>query len=248
MSTDDDNYDTSWAMPQDICDLINERAGKEHTAEGQVLSTMREALDLWERRGRPLRHGITVLIATHPARQENGLINRTLLSVTHQTLQPSAIHICNDLDHRGAGANRRRLLKMVDTQWIAWIDSDDEWTDPEHLSKLMRVAEETDSVFVFSWMYGNDPLGHFGLPFNPCTPHHTTMNVLVRTDIAREVGFQDNQIGPHANEDWGFITGIAAIACERGLKMTHLAERTWTYHAGSHNSSGQPGQGDARVS
>ena len=235
-------------IPQEICDLINERAGKEHTAEGQVLSTMRDALELWTRRERPLRHGVSVLIATHPARQTSGLINRALLSVTQQTLQPSAIHVCNDLDQRGAGANRRRLLKMVDTRWIAWIDSDDEWTDPQHLEKLMRVAEETDSVYVFSWMHGNDPLGHFGIPYNPCTPHHTTMNVLVRTDIAREVGFPDNQIGPHANEDWAFITGIAALACERGLKMTHLAERTWTYHAGPYNSSGQPGQGDARVS
>lgn len=191
--------------------------------------------------------GITVCIATHPARQTSGLINRTLLSVTAQTLQPECIVVYNDQEGMGAGWNRRRLLAAVRTQWIAWIDSDDEWTDPEHLAKLMRVAVETDSIFVYSWMHGNDPLGHFGIPFNPCTPHHTTMNVLVRTEIAREVGFQDNQIGPHANEDWGFITGIAAIACERGLKMTHLAERTWTYHAGPFNSSGQPGQGDARV-
>lgn len=191
------------------------------------------------------RPGITVCVATHPARQPSGLINRALLSVTQQTLQPATIIVNNDLDRRGAGWNRRHLLAMVRTEWIAWIDSDDEWTDPEHLSKLMMVAEHTDSVFVYSWMHGNDPLGHFGIPFNPCTPHHTTMNVLVRTDIAREVGFQDNQIGPYANEDWGFITGVAAIACERGLKMTHLAERTWTYHAGSYNSSGQPGQGDA---
>jgi hypothetical protein len=196
---------------------------------------------------RVLRPGITVLIATHPARQSSGLLGRALLSVVHQTLQPRAILVNNDLDARGAGPNRRWLLSKVDTEWIAWLDSDDEWTDPEHLAKLMRVAQETDSVYVYSWFHGNDPLGHFGLPFNPCTPHHTTMNVLVRTDIAREVGFQDNQIGPYANEDWGFITGIAAIACERGLRMTHLAERTWTYHQAGQNSSGQPGQGDARV-
>lgn len=189
--------------------------------------------------------GITVCIATHPERQTSGLINRAFASVATQTLQPSAILVCNDLDRLGAGANRRRLLSLVDTEWIAWLDSDDEWL-PEHLEKLYRVATETDSIFVYSWMHGNDPLGHFGLPFNPCTPHHTTMNVLVRTDIAREIGFQDNQTGPHANEDWGFITGVAALACERDLKMTHLAERTWHYHAGPYCSSGQPGQGDAR--
>lgn len=102
-------------------------------------------------------------------------------------------------------------------------------------------------MFVFSWFHAVvDPLGHFGLPFNPCTPHHTTMTHLVRTDIAREVGFNDNEPGPFANEDWGFITGVAKLACERGLKMTHLAERTWTYHMGHGNTSGQPGRGDAR--
>lgn len=194
---------------------------------------------------RVLSPGITVLIATHPERQTSGLINRALISATSQTLQPVAIIVRNDLDRKGAGDNRRHLLDMVHTEWIAWLDSDDEWL-PEHLEKLYRVAVETDSVYVFSWMNGNDPLGHFGLPFNPCTPHHTTMNVLVRTDIAKQVGFQDNQAGRHANEDWGFITGVAALCCERGLKMTHLAERTWFYHAGPFNSSGQPGQGDAR--
>jgi glycosyltransferase involved in cell wall biosynthesis len=192
-----------------------------------------------------LRPGVTVCVATHPERQTSGLINRAFASVAAQTMQPSAILVCNDLDRLGAGANRRRLLAMVDTEWIAWCDSDDELM-PEHLEKLYRVATETDSIFVFSWFHGPDPLGHFGLPFNPCTPHHTTHNVLVRTDIAQEVGYQDNQIGTYANEDWGFITGVAAIACERGLAMTHLAERTWTYHQHGQNSSGQPGQGDAR--
>lgn len=192
-----------------------------------------------------LQPGITVCIAAHPARFTSGLINRALLSATAQTLQPQAILVNNDTGRQGAGWNRRRLLDLVRTEWVAWLDSDDEWA-PEHLEKLHKVAVETDSVYVYSWFYGMDPLGHFGLPFNPCTPHHTTMNVLVRTDLAKEVGFNDNEAGPFANEDWGFITGMAKLCCERGLKMTHLAERTWTYWQQGQNSSGQPGQGDAR--
>lgn len=192
-----------------------------------------------------LRPGITVCIAAHPARfQGPRLLGRALASVVAQTLAPAAVHVVNDLDRHGAGWTRRTLLDAVDTEWIAWLDSDDEWM-PEHLEKLHRVAVDTDSVYVFSWMHGADPLGHFGLPFNPCTPHHTTMNVLVRTDIAREVGFPDNATGRFANEDWAFITGVAKLACERGLKMTHLAERTWTYHMHGGNTCGQPGQGDA---
>lgn len=193
-----------------------------------------------------LRPGISVCIAAHPARFRGpALLNRALASVVTQSLAPTAIHVVNDSDRYGAGWTRRTLLDYVDTEWIAWLDSDDEWM-PEHLEKLHRVAVDTDSVYVFSWMNGADPLGHFGLPFNPCTPHHTTMNVLVRTDIAKEVGFPDNAPGRFANEDWAFITGVAKLACERGLKMTHLAERTWTYHAHGQNTCGQPGQGDAR--
>jgi glycosyltransferase involved in cell wall biosynthesis len=192
-----------------------------------------------------LRPGISVCIAAHPARLRSGLLNRALASVATQTQQPEAILVVNDRDRQGAGWTRRTLLSLVQTEWLAWLDSDDEWL-PEHLEKLHRVAVETDSVYVYSWFHGGDPLGHFGLPFNPCTPHHTTMNVLVRTDLAREAGFPDNAVGPFANEDWAFITGVSRLACERGLKITHLAEKTWTYHQGHGNSSGQPGQGDAR--
>lgn len=192
------------------------------------------------------RPGVTVLIACHPARLRNGMLLRALNSVTAQTLQPATIVVVNDLEQEGAGGTRRRLLNLVNTEWIAWLDSDDEWM-PEHLEKLMRVAVETDSVYVYSWMHGADPLGHFGIPFSPCTPHHTTMTVLVRTDIAQEVGFPDTSKEGHqfSNEDWAFITGVAKIACERNLKMTHLAERTWTYHGHRGNTSGIPGRGDA---
>jgi hypothetical protein len=189
--------------------------------------------------------GITVAVAAHPARfGQHGLLTRALTSVVAQTQQPEAIIVVNDRDRKGAGWTRQTLLRLVDTEWIAWLDSDDEW-DPEHLAKLHQVAVATDAVFVFSWFHGPDPLGHFGLPFNPCTPHHTTMNVLVRTDLAREVGFPDSSAPPYSNEDWAFITGVSKLACERGLNMVHLAERTWTYHQHGQNSSGLPGQGDA---
>lgn len=190
--------------------------------------------------------GVTACVACHPARMTNGKLVRALASIAAQTHQPEAISVLNDTTRLGAGRMRQRLLNTVRTRWIAWLDSDDEWS-PEHLERLITVAQETSSVFVYSWFWSvMDPLGHFGLPFNPCMPHHTTMTHLVRTDLAKRVGFRDNAIGPFANEDWGFITGVAEIACAEGLRMTHLAERTWTYHMEGQNSSGQPGQGDAR--
>lgn len=197
--------------------------------------------------GTDLTPGITVCVATHPARQPSGLLARALTSVGAQTLQPREVLVLNDLDREGVGVIRQRLLDKVTTEWTAWVDSDDEWY-PEHLEKLMRVAEETDSVWVHSYFDGlMDPLGHFGRPFMPCTPHHTTMGILERTDLAKEVGFPPSAThGSFSNEDWAHIVGFSALACERGLKMTHLAEKTWRYHMGHGNSSGLPGQGDAR--
>lgn len=192
-----------------------------------------------------LRPGVTVLIAAHPARFNGGMLTRALTSVVAQTHVPECITVINDSERRGAGWTRQTLLRNVETEWIAWIDSDDEWTDPEHLAKLLRVAVETDAVFVFSWFHGGDPLGHFGLPFNPCTPHHTTQTFLARTDLSQEVGYEDSGPPPYSNEDWKFVVGFSALCCERGLKMVHLAERTWTYFQHGQNSSGLPGQGDA---
>lgn len=191
---------------------------------------------------RVLSPGITVLIATHPERQTSGLINRAFASVAAQTLQPVTVIVNNDVERHGAGANRQHLLDMTDTEWIAWIDSDDEWL-PEHLEKLYRVAVETDSVYVFPGFLGPDPLGHFGLPFNPCTPHHTTMGILERTDIAKEAGFCPSAAeGRYSNEDWFHIVQFSRICCQRGLRMTHLAERTFTYHQHGQNTSGLPGR------
>lgn len=192
-----------------------------------------------------LRPGVTVCIASHPARTQTWLA-AALGSVLKQTRQPEAILVVNDTQRQGAGWTRRTLLNAVETEWIAWLDSDDEWY-PEHLEKLLAIAAERDDIiFVYPWFDGGDPLGHFGLPFNPCTPHHTTMGHLVKTEIAKRVGFYDSQEGPFSNEDWLFIVGVSEIACQEGLRMVHLPERTWYYRQNGQNTSGKPGQGDAR--
>lgn len=192
------------------------------------------------------RDTIAVLIPAHPARLRSGYLARAVESVFAQTLVPDEVHIVVDKDRLGAGAMRSKLINDVKSTYVAWIDSDDRW-DANHLETLYRTAKETDSVYVYSWFRGvHDPLGHFGKTFDPCNPHHTTIVALVLTELAKEVGFRvDLPDGPYAEEDWGFITGISKIACERGLKMTHVPLRTWHWEQGPQNSSGRPGQGDA---
>lgn len=193
---------------------------------------------------------VTAGIASHPARWTNGKLRRALDSVLAQTRQPDAIIVANDRDRRGAGWSRQSILDQAETEWIAWLDSDDEWY-PQHLEKLLKVAEATGAVFVFPWfdaVGARDPLGHFGLPFNPATPHHTTTTYLVRTELAQHIGYTQelttNQWSN--NEDWIHLLGLCEIAVQNNLLMLHLAERTWRYNIDGDNSSGKPGQGDAQ--
>lgn len=194
-----------------------------------------------------LRPGITVLIACHPERLSNGLATEAFQSIARQTLQPDTIILVNDLERAGAGRTRQKLLRLVETEWLAWCDSDDALL-PKHLEKLHQRAEETGAVFVNSWFNApSDPLGHFGKPLDPCQPHHTTITFMVKTELAQEVGFRESREGwPVSDEDWDHVSRIAALCCERGLKMEHIPERTWWWRQQGQNTSGlfRPGHGD----
>lgn len=191
-----------------------------------------------------MRPGVTVAIPAHPARLTNGLLTRALASVWTQTYPPAAVSVAVDTERQGAALTRQRALDAVGTEWTAFLDSDDEFL-PQHLDRLAQCVLDTGADFVFSWFEPvgmSDPLGHFGLPFDPTHPHHTTMTVLVRTGLAKTVGFTSAQPGdPFGNEDWRFICELAAS----GARMVHLAERTWRWHAHGGNTSGMPGRGDA---
>jgi hypothetical protein len=192
---------------------------------------------------------VTVAIPVHPARIRNGMLQRALDSVWAQTTLPEQVSLAIDVQGEGAAKTRQRALDAVHSRWVAFLDSDDKLL-PQHIHALTEVAERLDAVFVYSWFEPigfADPLGHFGKPFDPRNPHHTTMTVLVDTKLAQEVGFVAPEPGSTCgNEDWRFILGICELAVKRGLLMTHLAERTWQYHYHGNNTSGLPYQGDAQ--
>jgi hypothetical protein len=198
---------------------------------------------------------ITVCIPAHPARVANGMLDRAVASVKNQLLPAADISIAIDEKGDGAAVTRQRALDAVTTEWTAFLDSDD-WLYPEHLKVLAAGARVFNASYVFSYYMvhfpdgkpwpANDPLGHFGKPFNPAAPHQTTITTLVRTDLAKAVGFHepppDSIVGGHrGGEDWHFTIGCV----DAGAKFYHAPRRTWawTHHRG--NSSGIPGQGDA---
>ena len=171
------------------------------------------------------------------------------MSVQTQTLPPDAIIIPSDIAGNGAAVTRQAGLELVDTEWTAFLDDDDEML-PVHLERLMSHALNTESDMVWSWFSavgGSDPFPHFmGKPFDPENPHQTTITTLVRTKAARAVGGflwsdQSEQFDPGLDADGnrGGEDFLFAIRMARaGYVLSPLAERTWLWHHDSNNTSG----------
>lgn len=190
--------------------------------------------------------GITVVIPTIPPRKP--LLERAVNSIMAQTLPVWDIIVMEDTGKLGAAATRERGLQRVRTPWVAFLD-DDDYLYPEHIEKLTRHAMVTGADYVYSWFEtcGKDPfpVHHFTDEWSNNRPIQTTITTLVRTRMAQAVGFLGDRPptpdGFRSGEDWSFTCGCI----DMGMKISHLAERTWhwCHHAcgtGLHNTSGLP--------
>lgn len=177
-----------------------------------------------------------------------GMLAEALESVAHQTLQATEICVALDTGRRGAAVTRQRALDMASCDWVAFLDDDDKML-PQHLRVLANCAETNGADYCFSYFVraqGGDPLGVFGVPFDPANPHQTTTTILVKRALAVQVGFPRPE-GLYdkgrlfSGEDWRFT-----MECIRaGAKIMHVAEETWIWRRHGRNTSGIPGKGDA---
>lgn len=196
-----------------------------------------------------MKPGVTVVVPYHEARVRNGMMDRAAASVRAQTY-PTELIPAQDVHRMGAAITRHHGLAMVETEWTAFLDSDDVM-DPDHIEHLMACAQETGADYVYPWFRvegGSDPFPmFFGRPWDDDAPHQTTITILVRTGLAQSVGFMPPPAGsldPHGNlggEDWHFTLGCMA----QGAQIVHLPRRSWTWHHHGFNTSGTPGRGDA---
>jgi glycosyltransferase involved in cell wall biosynthesis len=189
---------------------------------------------------------ITVVIPTIPPRA--AMLQRAIHSVTRQTFPAAAISIASDIGRQGAPATRQRALDAVRTPLVAFLDDDDEFA-PFHLVDLLNHMHETNADFVYSWyrvigpngyVYQYDPVfpeTHFTNEFDPENPIETTITTLVKTELAKQVGFKALDRGEgNTGEDFGFTLGCNAA----GAKIRHLVKHTWLWHHHGNNSSGRP--------
>lgn len=189
--------------------------------------------------------GITVATPTIPPRRD--MLTRAVASVLAQTHPAAGLSIAVDLQRAGAAATRTRALHGVRTEWVAFLDDDDELM-PQHLQRLWAHAQDTGADYVFSWFEipqspGYDPLNNFGVAFDYADPKQTTVTTLVRTGLAMEVG---GFLGPLTGAEvapgqvWGEDYQFTLRCRDAGAIISHLPERTWYWHHHGANTSGQP--------
>jgi glycosyltransferase involved in cell wall biosynthesis len=188
---------------------------------------------------------VTVAIPVHPPRLADGSMARAVDSVRRQLLAPTATVTALDGHGEGAAVTRNRALAMVDTDWVAFLDSDDE-LKPHHLRSCARHAALTGADLIYPGFEGDDPTGMFGRSFDPILLHrhnYIPVTVLVRTNLVRKVG----GFTPHPDgdgdpcEDWGCWLKLL----DAGATFSHLPQRTWIRHPGG--TRGRPEEAPSAV-
>lgn len=194
---------------------------------------------------------ITLIIPVHRARVENGMLRRALDSVGRQWGSPRVLLPC-DVDGEGSAAIRTRALADVETEWVAFLDSDDE-LDADHLLMLVGQQRMTNADVVYPWFKvvgGEDPWPDwFGREFDAEALRRRDfmipVTVLARTELVRAAGgFQaDLSIAPPAQcDEWGLWLRMLDL----GARFVHVPHRTWTWHRHGGNTAGSPLLGDAK--
>lgn len=203
-----------------------------------------------------------VVIPTHPARgaadDPHSLLGQAVLSAEQQIVQPRGIEVVTDNIGAGAGETRKLALAKAlahGTEWVSFLDSDDLWY-PNHLQVHQHLVEVgydgTGADVAYSWFDGNQighgeqswEITHRGRRFNPADPHHLTMTLTVRSELAAQV-LDSQSIEPMheewTGEDWALILALRDL----GARFCGTGEITWHYRVHGGNTSGFPNRGDA---
>lgn len=191
-----------------------------------------------------LQSGITVVIPAHAPRVRNGMVKRAVGSVLGQSLMAAAVIVEIDHGREGAAVTRDRGLQKVTTEWVAYLDSDDQ-LKPNHLQVLWDCVLRTGADVAYSWYeavgFGADPLPHFGKTFDPLHPTQTTITVLERTVMAQRVGFRVPPEGALINgERYGEDFQHTVEMIQAGAHIVHEPVRSWFWNFHGANTSGRP--------
>lgn len=179
---------------------------------------------------------ITVITPTILGRERQ--LERAGQSVLEQTL-PASWLIQHDTHRDGPAVVRNRMLAEVETEWVAFLDDDDELY-PDHLKLCARMAtlQSLDVVYP-GYDCDSDPVNCFGIPFDASLlkrRNFIPVTTLCRTEKVVDAGGFRNHPDEHGNpcEDWGLWLSML----DRGAKFGHLPVKTWRWNLGG--TKGRP--------
>ena len=144
---------------------------------------------------------------------------------------PAKVLVQHDESREGAAVTRNRALALVTTEWVAFLDSDDE-LKPDHIRACARHARLTGADVVYPGydVIGEDPVGCFGVPFDPHLlrrRNYIPVTTLCRVEKVRAVGGFQPHPDEHGDpcEDWGLWLALL----DAGARFSHLPQRTWIW-------------------
>lgn len=182
-------------------------------------------------------------IPTIPGRER--LLARAVASVRAQSRPVDALSVVLDVGGLGATDTRNRAWQTLSTDYVAFLDDDDEF-GVHHIDMLLDCALTEGAAMVFPWFTvrgGTDPFPfYFGVPWDPEAPHQTTVTCLWRRSALDAIGgFPDpgsalDTQGNRVGEDYLAVLALNAA----GGRIVHLAARTWTWSHWHGNTSGLP--------
>lgn len=168
-----------------------------------------------------------------------GPFERAVASVRSQTYPPTSIAVALDTDSEGAAATRNKALALVETEYVAFLDSDDELY-PNHLKLLARCARLTGADVVYpGYDCDDDQVRMFGIPFDADMLQQTNfipVTTLCKTAAVKDAGgFQEHpDVNGDPCEDWGLWLAMA----DKGSTFVHLPVKTWKWNTGG--TKGRP--------
>src|SRR6266702_2525747 len=175
---------------------------------------------------------VTVVIPTIKGREH--LLKRALASVEGQQVTPAAVEVHTDYHRRGAHFARNEAIKNVKTDWIAFLDDDDEFVggrDPLACVQHGRLVPEPINVpFGIEQEYWLRKHGNF-IP----------VTYLVRTAAVRAVGgfpapYSFDAAWSRDCDDFGLQLRLL----DAGYTFHHVTGvRSWRYHFHEANLGGR---------
>jgi len=196
---------------------------------------------------------ITVCIPTIPQRKTK--LRKALASVAAQTYPIAAVSIAYDYKGEGSAATRNRALYAAQTEWVLFLDDDDQFL-PGAVETFISAQGDSQADVVYGLPRIVDAQGNIRPRFFEAggpevfDPHllmqksYIPVVSLVRTADAQDCGgFQFSEDLNGSYDDWGFYKNLLIW----GSEFYHVNKETFIWNIDGGNTSGRPDRGDARI-